>query len=79
MVSLATGIAALLVQTAVLRISPIRRMLAIPVAPPNAYGRLPTFRESVQAAVDWFKKQKIEAAAASTNNRRPVRRHHGRR
>ena len=75
MVSLATGISALLLQTAILRINPIRRMLHIPVAPPQRYGRLPTFRETFQAAINWFGQQKKEAAAASiASNRRRDRR-----
>jgi hypothetical protein len=57
MVSLITGVAAISLQSIVLQIIPIRRMLNIPVVPANMQGRLPTFRESIQFVVERFADQ----------------------
>jgi hypothetical protein len=66
MVSLITGVAAISLQSIVLQIIPIRRMLNIPVVPANMQGRLPTFRESIQFVVERFADQHRAA-----NNQKP--------
>ena len=72
MVSLTTGVAAISLQTVALQITPIRRMLNIPVVPANVRGRIPTFRESGQFLVKWFKDQ--QQAAKASNDPKPRRR-----
>jgi len=52
-----TGIAAMLVQTSVLRQDAVRRLLRIPVLPKNTDGKPVTFKESIDLLKQWFREQ----------------------
>jgi YidC/Oxa1 family membrane protein insertase len=52
-----TGIAAMLVQTAILRRDVVRRMLRIPVLPKDTDVKPVTFKESVDHLKKWFREQ----------------------
>jgi YidC/Oxa1 family membrane protein insertase len=61
LVTLIAGVASTAMQTAAMQYKPLRRALNIPAIPPTMRGRLPTFRESFRAMVNWFGNQKLEA------------------
>jgi len=52
-----TGIAAMLVQTSILRLDSVRRMLHIPVLPKDTDVKPVTFGESVDHLKKWFREQ----------------------
>jgi hypothetical protein len=52
-----TGITAMLVQTSVLRLDVVRRMLRIPVLPKDADVKPVTFKESLDHLKSWFREQ----------------------
>jgi YidC/Oxa1 family membrane protein insertase len=52
-----TGIAAILVQTSILRLDAVRRMLRIPVLPKDTNVKPVTFRESLDHLKKWFREQ----------------------
>jgi YidC/Oxa1 family membrane protein insertase len=52
-----TGIAAMLVQTSILRRDVVRRMLRIPVLPKGTNVKPVTFRESLDHLKKWFREQ----------------------
>ncbi|KAI0248363.1 60Kd inner membrane protein-domain-containing protein [Lactifluus subvellereus] len=52
-----TGIAAMLVQTSILRRDAVRRMLRIPLLPKNTIVKPVTFKESIDHLKKWFREQ----------------------
>ena len=52
-----TGIAAMLIQTAILRRDVVRRMLRLPVLPKNTDMKPVTFKESIDHLKKWFREQ----------------------
>ena len=52
-----TGITAMLVQTSLLRLDIVRRMLRIPLLPKGMDVKPVTFRESIDHLKKWFREQ----------------------
>ncbi len=52
-----TGIAAMLIQTVILRRDVVRRMLRLPVLPKNTDMKPVTFKESIDHLKKWFREQ----------------------
>jgi hypothetical protein len=52
-----TGIAAMLVQTSVLRLDVVRRVLRIPLLAKNTNVKPVTFQESIDHLKKWFREQ----------------------
>ena len=65
-----TGITAMLVQTSVLRLDAVRRMLRIPVLPKNTDVKPVTFRESIDHLKKWFREQNQVAQERALKSRK---------
>ena len=52
-----TGIAAMLLQTSILRLDAVRRLLRIPVLPKDTIVKPVTFKESIEHLRKWFREQ----------------------
>ena len=65
-----TGIAAMLVQTSILRQDAVRRMLRIPLLPKNMDVKPVTFKESVDLLKRWFREQNRIAQERAVQGRK---------
>ena len=65
-----TGITAMLVQTSILRLDAVRRVLRIPVLPENTDVKPVTFRESIDHLKKWFREQNQIAQERALKSRK---------